>query len=81
MEIVPLNVRRVAEGWKPVIGRAGGASGSSMIGPVNEYKLFICALGVVINDFADHDEVVAGVLRDQKRNGDTFDIKRRIGVR
>ena len=81
MKIVPFHIGRVAEGWKPVIGCTGAAGGPSMIGAINEHELFIGASGMVINDLTSDDEVVPRMLRDQKRNGDTFDIEWRTGVR
>ena len=62
MEIVPLNVCRVTEGRKPVVCRAGRASGASMIGSVNEHDLLIRALGMVIDDFAGDDEAMCRML-------------------
>ena len=45
-----------------MVGGTRGARASTVIRSVDEYQLFICALGVVVNDLADNDEVMAAML-------------------
>ena len=45
-----------------MVGGTLGASASSVVRSIDEYQLFICALGVVVNDLADNDEVMAAML-------------------
>ena len=42
-----------------MVGGTRSARGSSVIGTVDEDQLFIGALGMVVNDFTDNNEVVA----------------------
>ena len=62
MNVVPFNFLRVTERRQSVVGGTRGARASSMIRPVDEDQLFIGALGMVVNDFADNDEVMARML-------------------
>ena len=62
MEIVPFNFLRIAKRRKSVVGRTWGARASSMIRAVDEDQLFISALGMVVNDFTNYNEVVAAML-------------------
>ena len=45
-----------------MVGGARGASGSSVVGAIDEDQLFIGALGMVMDDFTGNDEVMAGML-------------------
>ena len=62
MKVVPLHVCGVTEGRKPVVCRAGRASGASVVGSVNEHALLIRAFGMVIDDFAGDDEAMCRML-------------------
>lgn len=62
MEIVPFNFLRITERRQSVVGGTRGARASSMVCPVDEYQLFICALGVVVNYLADNYKIVAAML-------------------